>query len=524
MAAHSRATWGSRFGIIMAVAGSAIGLGNFLRFPGQVAQNGGGAFMIPYFVALLLLGLPLIWIEWTLGRYGGGFEHGTAPGIFHTMWRKNRFVKYFGILGIFGPLIIFVYYTYIESWTLAYSFYALINKYGSATSYTDMRHFLSGHQGLESNAWFSSLKPAYIFFLITFALNMAVIYYGIRGGIERLCKIALPLLVIFGIALMIRVLVLGTPHPERPQWNFLNGLGYLWNPDFASLKSAKVWLAAAGQIFFTLSVGIGVILTYASYLSKGDDVVLSGLTSVSLNEFCEVILGGCIVIPAAFVFFGPQDIETIARSGTFNLGFVTMPLVLQSIPWSAFFGFLWFALLFLAGITSSVSLAQPAIAFLEDDFNITRSRAVSIFGIACFILCQPAIFFLSHGVVDELDFWGGTFFLVVFATVETILFAWVFGMDKAWEEIHHGADMRVPKFYRFIIKYITPLFLITILGFWFYQEGIPTLLMKKVPAADRPYILATRIGIALMFIVLATLVCRASIRYGDKRQEKETTP
>ncbi len=110
-----RDTWGSRLGIIMAVAGSAIGLGNFLRFPAKAASNGGGAFMIPYFVSLFLLGIPLMWIEWTLGRYGGGFEHGTAPGIFHSLWQKNRFIKYFGVIGIFGPLVIFIYYTSFAS-------------------------------------------------------------------------------------------------------------------------------------------------------------------------------------------------------------------------------------------------------------------------------------------------------------------------------------------------------------------------------------------------------------------------
>ena len=181
------------------------------------------------------------------------------------------------------------------------------------------------------------------------------------------------LLVFFGIVLVVRVLTLGTP--INPDWNINQALGYFWNPDFKALTSAKVWMAAAGQIFFTLSIGIGVILTYASYLKKTDDVVLSGLTSVSMNEFCEIILGGSIIIPAAFIFFGPEQIKEIAGGGLFNLGFVTMPQVLGHIPLSAIFGFLWFFLLFLAGVTSSVSLAQPAIAFLEDDFDIDRKKS-----------------------------------------------------------------------------------------------------------------------------------------------------
>ena len=504
--AKKRQAWGTRLGIIMAVAGSAIGLGNFLRFPVQAASNGGGAFMIPYFISLFLLGIPLMWVEWTLGRYGGGFGHGTAPGIFHTMWQKNRFIKYFGVIGIFGPLVILIYYMYIESWTLAYSFFALSGKYAGAVSEGAMQSFLRGFQGLEHNQYFSGLAPAYCFFLITFILNMWVLYYGIKGGIEKLCNIAMPLLFVCGIILAIRVFMLGTPDPSKPAWNLMNGLGFLWNPNFSALKSAKVWLAASGQVLFTLSVGIGVILTYASYLSKGDDVVLSGVSASSLNEFAEVIIGGSIVIPAAFAFFGPENIQAIARGGAFNLGFVTMQLIFQKIAFGAFFGGAWFILLFLAGITSSVSLAQPAIAFLEDEFNLTRERTMWIFGAVTFILCQPAIFFLGKGVVNELDFWGGTFCLVVFATVEIVLFAWVFGMDRAWEEIHHGADMRVPAIYKFIIKYVTPLFLFIILGMWFWQEWIPIMSMKAVSAADRPFVMATRVFLSLLFIALAVMV------------------
>jgi SNF family Na+-dependent transporter len=195
-----------------------------------------------------------------------------------------------------------------------------------------------------------------------------------------------------------------------------------------------------------------------------------------------------------------------------------MPLVLNKLPLAWLFGFFWFFLLFLAGITSSVSLAQPAVAFLEDEFDINRKKAVTIFGIVSFLLCQPAIFFLARGVVDELDFWGGTFFLVLFATVETILFAWIFGMEKAWDEIHKGADMRVPRVYKFIIKYITPLFLLTILGWWFIKEWPPIIFMRNVSLANRPFILATRMGLLLIFLVLAILV---KIAWRRKRMRQE---
>ncbi len=501
-----RDTWASRFGIIMAVAGSAIGLGNFLRFPGQAASNGGGAFMIPYFISLLLLGIPLMWIEWTIGRYGGGFGHSTAPGIFHTLWEKNRFIKYFGLIGIFGPLVIFIYYIYIESWTLAYSFFSVTGRLSGLTDQSQMTGFLSAFQGLTKNEHFQSIGPAYTFFIITFLVNIFILYHGIKKGIERFCKIAMPILLLFALFMLIRVLTLGAPDTRMPSWNIANGLGFLWNPDFSALKDAKVWLAAAGQIFFTLSVGIGVILTYASYLSRGDDVALSGLSAVFTNEFAEVILGASIIIPAAFIFFGPAGTTDIARGGIFNLGFVTMPLILNNLNFGPLFGFFWFFLLFLAGVTSSISLAQPAIAFMEDEFNLDRRKAVAAFLIVGFTLSHLAILFLRHGVVDELDFWGGTFCLVLFATVETILFAWVFGMENAWEEIHHGADISIPRFYKFIIKYITPLFLFSILIFWVIQKGGSVLMMEDVAAADRPYIILTRTVLLALAAILGIMI------------------
>ncbi|MCA9396453.1 MAG: sodium:calcium symporter, partial [Candidatus Omnitrophica bacterium] len=314
----------------------------------------------------------------------------------------------------------------------------------------------------------------------------------------------------------VRILSLPTGD-QHPDWSVHNGLGFLWNPDFSQLLNADVWLAAAGQIFFTLSVGIGSILTYASYLKKRDDVALSGLASVSTNQFAEVILGSSIIIPATFVFFGPVQTAEIAASGAFNLGFVTMPMIFEEILFGKFFGTLWFGLLFLAGITSSISLAQPAITFLEDEFDIPQKKAVNIFSIVTFILCHAPIFFLSKGVVDEMDFWGGTFCLVLFGTIEAVLFAWVFGIDKAWDELHKGSEMRVPTFYKFIFKYITPVFLLIILGSWIYQQGLPVILMENISEETKSFVLGTRVALvslALLLIVLVKIAWRRHRKRG----------
>ncbi|MCE5325994.1 MAG: sodium:calcium symporter [Planctomycetaceae bacterium] len=532
----ARERWGSKLGVILAVAGSAVGLGNFLRFPGEAAQHGGGAFMIPYFIALVLLGLPLMWVEWTIGRFGGGFGHSTAPGAFQTMWNKNRFIKYFGVIGIFGPVIIFIYYVYIESWLLGYSVFAATGKYAACTTKESIGSFLGQYIG-GGGEHFGSMLAAYGFFLLTFVINIVVVYYGLKGGIERLCKWAMPALFVLAIVLVVRVFTLGTPDAAHPDRNISNGLGYLWNPDMSKLADpgqwsaavsgvgakgeplgvggrlnalahvidADMWLAAAGQIFFTLSVGIGAILTYASYLRKEDDVALAGLTSATVNEFAEVILGASIVIPAAFVLLGGQATADFAKGGTFSLGFLAMPLVLEQLPGSQIFGFAWFFLLFLAGITSSVSLSQPAVAFLEDEFNLTKREAVLVFGVTTFILCQ-AVVFGGVPVIDEVDFWAVNFCLVVFALVEAILFAWVFGMQRAWTELHSGSDIRIPGFYRFVIKYITPLLLLAILGTWAYQKLGDTILLKGVPPAEMPVRIMTRVMLLFIFAILCLLV------------------
>ena len=516
---EKREQWGSKLGVILAVAGSAVGLGNFLRFPAKAVLNGGGAFMIPYFVAFLLLGIPLMWIEWTLGRMGGQRGHGTAPGIFDTLDGAGHWAKYLGTIGVLGPFIILIYYMYIESWTLAYAWYSFTNHLPFGGDQTSMKAFLSGYQGLAQNQYFSSLAPALIFFAITFLANFYFIYKGVQGGIEKLSKYGMPVLVAIGVLLTVRVLTLGTPDPVLPELSIRNALGFVWNPDFSRLGDAKVWIEAAGQIFFTLSVGIGVILTYASYLKKHDDVTLSGLSASATNEFCEVILGGSIVIPAAFIFLGgAAGALSAAQSGTFNLGFVTMPMIFGRIPLGFVFSGLWFLLLFIAGITSSVSLIQPAISFFEDELKWTHKKSVVVLGAVALAACLPAIFFLAHGFVDELDFWGGTMFLVIFATIETILFAWVYGMDKGWKEMHQGAQFKVPGFYQPVIKYVTPLFLLVLLGVWSYQQFWPALVLKGAAAADKPYIWGARALVFGLWAVVAALVA-----YAWNKRKKEVS-
>lgn len=510
----TRESWGSRIGLVLAAAGGAVGLGNFLRFPGVAAQNGGGAFMIPYFIAFLFLALPLSWLEWTMGRYGGRHGHGCAPGIFDAMGlRRHPALKYLGVFGITGAVGIFFYYLYVESWTLAYSVFALTGKYSGITSPNEMGAFLGSYLS-GSGKYFHGHGPAYVCFLITFVSNFLIVYHGVNKGIERFCKFAMPSLFIMAILLIVRVFTLDAP--IKPEWNINQALGYLWNPDFSVLKSGKVWLEAAGQVFFSTSVGIGALLTYATYIKSKDDALLSATSAAFLNEFAEVVLGASIVVPAAYIFFGPEGTSSAVSGGTFGLAFKTTPLIFNHMPGGAIAGFAWFFLLFISGITSAVSIMQPGIAFLEDEFRISRKHSIAALGIVAFLVSQAVIF--GDCVVDELDFWFSSFGLPLFGCIEVLVFITVWGGDRGWAELNRNADIRLPKFARLIIYYFTPVFLLAILLGWLATDGWKTIILKKsvdgqlvdlYTPQQLPWVIGTRIFYFGFIALVCWLVNRA---------------
>lgn len=502
---RSRERWATKIGLILAMAGNAVGLGNFLRFPVQAAQNGGGAFMIPYFVALILLGVPLMWVEWGMGRFGGRHGHGSTPGMFHVMW-KHPIAKYLGALGLFLSLATMIYYVYVESWALGFSFFSITGAYTGQESLTGMREFLSSYQGVTDGVFHGAWVAAG-FLAITLGINFWILLRGVSKGIERLALIAMPALILFAIILVVRVILVDTPDPvNHPDWNVASGFAFIWNPNLSELSSPRVWLAAAGQIFFTLSLGSGLIQTYASYVRENDDIALGGLATASINEGVEIILGGSIAIPIAAAFFGLAVTQEIASRGAYDLGFVSMPIIFSMMPLGELFGFLWFILLFFAGITSSVAMSQPLIAFLEEEFGLTRQKSVAVLAAMTLIPVTLVVYYFAGGFLDEMDYWVGTFGLVVFALLEVIVFAWIFGIDKGWKEITRGADIAVPTIFRVVIKYVTPIYLLFIMINWVILEAIPTLLMHGVPQEHLPTRWFSRGVMLLLFAIICYLV------------------
>ncbi|MCS5618852.1 MAG: sodium-dependent transporter [Myxococcota bacterium] len=515
-AAHDdRNQWTSRVGVIFALAGSAVGLGNFLRFPGQAAENGGGAFMIPYFIAFLFLGIPICWAEWTMGRMGGKMGHHSSPAIYGAV-AGSRGWRYMGSLGVLIPIVIYMYYVVIEAWCLGYALAYLtgsIDLGSDPALYSEQSAaFFGNFVGIESNGFTSngSIDTSFLLWGFVFAINFFLIYRGVSKGIEAFCKIAVPSMAVCAVIVLVRVLTLGTPNPELPDQNVLNGLGFMWNPKpmsgseswLASLADPDIWLAATGQIFFSMSVGFGIIINYASYLKRDKDVVLTGLTASTTNEFFEVCLAGLITIPAAFIFLGAAG----TTGGTFGIGFNALPIVFLHMPGGSFFGFLWFFMLFLAAITSSLSMLQPGIAFLEEGLNIDRNKSVTLLGL---LTAAGSLFVVynSKGLaaLDTMDFWVGTAMIFVLATLQVILYGWVLGIEKGVEETKRGAELTLPSIFGFVIKYVSPVYLLSIFGLWCFnampgyvkglaQGGVPLMTVGVIGAVLILFLFLVRVA------------------------------
>ncbi|HET7275392.1 MAG TPA: sodium-dependent transporter [Longimicrobiaceae bacterium] len=515
---HKREHWGSRVGLILAMAGNAVGLGNFLRFPVQAAENGGGTFMIPYFISFIVLGIPIMWMEWGIGRYGGRYGEGSVPGMFNRIW-KSRAAKYVGVLGLLLPMIVFSYYTVIIGWLLGFSFFSLTGGYFGLTT-EGVAEFLASFQNIHE-ASIHGGWVGFLFFAITMAFVVWILSRGISGGIEKLALWGMPILFIFGLILMIRILTL----PETAAGSPEQGLAFIWTPDWSKLGNPNVWVAAAGQVFFTLSLGLGSIHVYASYLSEDDDITLTGLATASTNEMAEVVLGGTIAIPAAVTFFGITGATALAAGGSFDLGIVAMATVFQNLPGGEMIGrlmaFMWFFLLFIAGITSSVALATPAMSFMQEEFGFTRKRTALGLGAVVLLLGFANVWWLAGGFLDEWDQWAALGF-IVFAFIEVWMIRLAFGMDEFIDEMHIGADLRIPGFFRFTMKWITPLFLTGLLIWYAAESGLPLIMMAGVPAENVSTLWIARGFMVAMLLVGLWLINRAWKRNPDEERIKRT--
>ena len=397
-----------------------------------------------------------------------------------------------------------MYYVLIESWCLGYAISYLNGDLMLGPRF--WRHTPTfSPQFVGSDGDGAVLAPGrrkwLLVLVCAFVFNFALIYRGVSKGIETFCKIAMPVMVVLALIVLFRVLTLGTPDPAKPDQSVLTGLGFMWNPQPDKLLDPKTWLAASGQIFFSLSVGFGIIINYASYLRQNDDVVLSGLTSSSMNEFFEVCLGGLITLPAAFMFLGLAASDFTGSS--FALGFNALPNVFARMPGGQIFGFLWFFMLFVAAITSSVSMLQPVIAFLEEGFGLKRHASAALLGLLTAMGCS-FVFYFSKGLValDTFDFWVGTVLIFVLAMFQAILYGWVFGIQRGDQEAHKGAHIRIPWLVQLMLKYVVPVYLLTIFIAFCYQN-VPEYVAT---VSEQPVALWSIFFIATILVFLLLLI------------------
>ncbi|ASI99862.1 sodium-dependent transporter [Thermococcus celer] len=462
---EQRDQWATKIGLILAMAGNAVGLGNFVRFPTQVAQNGGGAFMVPYFIALFFLGIPVMWIEWVAGRYGGKYGHGTLGPTYYLMAReslKPRSAFWWGVIsGMLAfslTVLLNSYYLHLIGWSAAYSWFSITGAYFGKNTGDFFSNYLNNH------------GEVMLFWGITVILLAIAVGQGVSKGIERWVKVMMPLLYIFAIIMVGYVFVLGSP--IDPNWSTIDGFKFIWSPNWSYLGKHfyTVLLAATGQIFFTLSLGMGIIQNYASYLGPDDDVALSGLATVSLNEFAEVVLGGSLAVPLATAYapkIVPPDVLSQGKSAAlswigakFGLGFsyTSLPNVFVSMGSAGkFFGALWFLLLWFAGFTSAIAMYNYLTALLEEDLGIKRKVGTWVVFLIYLIAGLPVIYI--SGYMDQVDAWV-SFQLTLLALFDIIIAVYLFKPDNFWEELHKGAYMSVPGWYKPIILYIAPILLL----------------------------------------------------------------
>ena len=577
MSQHKGDQWSSKVGVIFAVAGGAVGLGNFLRFPGLAAQYGGGAFMVAYLISLLLLGLPVAWAEWSLGRRGGAMGSNTAPGIYWYLTKGSKPWKMLGVISVLGPTSIAFYYLVVEAWCFGY-FWKILTGVESFSSASSTEKIFSDFVGMHANgSAFHSGSLLIGCLLFSILLNLGIIYRGINKGVELFCRWVIPFLLLISVVLLVKVLFLGTPDPTHPERNIEEGFGYMWNPNktvvesrevingeeswktqtalpannperrtqlIAEVKNSKgelrltevsllkglenidLWLAAAGQVFLSLSVGTGLILTYSSYLKKNDDIALSAVTAAACNETCEVGLAGMISVPAAVAFLG---IAGAAGQSTFALGFVALPQVFAHMTVGGLFGSLFFLLLSLAAVTSSISMMQVGLAFFEEFMGLKRRMAAVILG---FFTCMGALVvtWFSHDLtaLNSYDFWIGTMCFFLSAMTMIILFSWKLDVKASIADINSTSDISIPSIYRFILKFVTPSLLAILLLSWLIRN------IWGKPAAPIRALMEGNIGAVIPVFLLGAyavfLLCvtMASSRHkswppSKKKQEKDRT-
>ena len=428
--------FGSKLGIIAAAAGSAIGLGNIYRFPCELGDNGGAAFLLVYLVMVILLGIPVMLSELVIGRR----SQSNAVGAFKKLAPKSAW-PIVGYMGVLCGFIIFAFYTTVAGWTLEYIFKAVTNSFHGKSLSAMEQDFANFH----NLGWLNVILQAMFIFLTGF-----VVFRGVQNGIEKFSKILMSMLLGILIILGIRSATLPGAH---------EGLAFLFKPDFSKIDG-EVLINALGQGFFSLSLGMGALITYGSYIKKNDNLTSTAF-SVVIADTLVAVLAGIVIFPAAFSF----GIRPTAGMG---LVFNTIPMIFDQMPGGYIFCIIFFVLLAIAALTSTISLLEVVVAYLSEELHVNRKKATVLACVATLVLGSFASLSLMQNtpfviggktIFDLLDFVSSNILLPLGGMLIVIFVGWKLGKQKFFEEITNEGALKssLKKIFFFIIRYLAPL-------------------------------------------------------------------
>ncbi len=432
----SRDGFGSKLGIIAAAAGSAVGLGNIYRFPCELGNNGGGAFLLVYLLIVLCLGVPVMLSEFIIGRRAQKNPIGAFK-----MLRPRSGWSVIGYMGVLCAFIIMAFYSTVAGWTLEYIVKAVGNQFHGKELSVIEQEFADFHD----MGWKNVLWQAVFIFLTGF-----VVFKGVADGIEKYAKILMPVLVAILVVLGLRAVTL----PGAKE-----GLAFLFKPDFSKI-TGSVLISALGQAFFSLSMGMGVLITYGSYIQKDDNLTTTAL-SVTLSDTLIAVLAGVVIFPAAFSF----GVQPTAGMG---LVFNTLPMIFNQMAGGYFFCIIFFVLLAVAALTSTISLLEVIVAYFVEELRMSRRWATVIASLGCMAIGVFASLSLKSDTgftiaglsfFDSLDFISAKVLLPIGALFIVIFVGWVMGKKTFNEEITNNGKLKlsIKSVIFFIIRYLAPL-------------------------------------------------------------------
>ena len=439
-----RENFGSKLGAILAAAGSAVGLGNVWRFPIETGQNGGAAFIIIYVCCIIVFGLPIMTSEFLIGRY----THANTAGAFRIV-SNGSIWKWVGRLGVFTGWFILCYYVVVGAWTLHYTYLSVTNAFNEVPA----KQYENIFGDFVSNPWI----PTLWLFLFIGVIHF-VITRGVQSGIEKSAKLMMPTL--FIITLFLAVCSISLPGASK-------GLEFLLKPDWSKVDSTTV-LEAMGQAFYSLSLAMGCLCTYASYFDKKTPLAKSAV-NVSMIDTLIAIMAGFIIFPSVFnIGMDPNDVGVGA-----GLTFVSLPNVFQQALGdgsilAVIFSTAFYFLLFVAALTSAISLHEVATAYVTEEFNMSRKKGATLVTSTILVLgtlCSLSFGPLSHvtlfdrNIFEMFDDLSGRFLLPIGGMLISIFAGWVLDRKLYRDEISNGGDLKTPYFKMLIfsLRYITPI-------------------------------------------------------------------